>query len=232
MIKKWTFHLNHQANVNNDIVKRHERFLETLRGLGKPWEIPINKASQANPVRPGELCEIIQLGSVLPGKMKGNIVYPVRIKPYIDDKDDHLNINFNLNNVDFKVFSTQIFKHYISSFDAYRAEIYFDAASAIDFPEIQKIFFDTGKNLNARDGIYRIGPLCYFSDELCKKSFGFTSREVVNRLKDDVEDVYEHHNGVIIIYSSEPVDKETYFKIDKELRPLLSKKKSFLGFRI
>ena len=232
MIKKWNLNVKHHANVNDDIVGRHKQFLTALKGLGKPWEIPTNKSSEAKPVRPGELCEVVQLGSVLPGKMKGHIVYPVRVRPYIDDQDDILNIEFNLNDVNFHVFATQIFTHYVAAFEAYRAELYFDAASIIDYPEIQKIFFDTGKNLNSRDGIYRIGSLGYYSDELCKKSFGLSSKEVVKRLKGSVEDVYEHHDGVIIIYSSKPVDEETYFKIDNELRPLLSKKKSLLGFKI
>jgi hypothetical protein len=75
--------------------------------------------------------------------------------------------------------------------------------------------------VDIRKGVYRIWPANYWDRELCECSFKLTPEEIVKRLENKVADCRVFEDGVLLIYSFEPVLGDEILKINEVLMPIL-----------
>jgi hypothetical protein len=79
----------------------------------------------------------------------------------------------------------------------------------------------TKKDVNGRDGVFRINAANYFDKELCFRAFGKGSRELVDLLNGYVEEVCEFEEGVLIVISYTPLSADELLSAGDRLKSLV-----------
>lgn len=227
MIKKMILRFNHRPNIEDEIHARHQRFLarQSELGIKDPWRIPIGEKYLPSDIGADVVC-FVAFDEIEDNEFElgGMISYSLREPAYLMDRaavDDSIIIDFNPKDVDYKQLVHVTFPKMVSAFECYRADIYGEIMTMDEFNQMVELHYETGKDVGGRDSVYQFAPVSFFDRELCRRAFDLTPAQIVERLKDKVESVYEHEDGVIIIYSSEILTKEQLRSIDGELKPLL-----------
>ncbi|MGX5174224.1 hypothetical protein ACUR5C_09415 [Aliikangiella sp. IMCC44653] len=224
MSTKYVLELRHRPNLNDDISSRHNRFIKQQEGINSPWNISSDQVVIPSDIA-GELSSIVDLNKVLGKGLKGEIVYQLRSKEYLRDTaqyDDNLAIEFNPEKVDFSDLVQRVFPMLVDAFESYRATIYDKTLARSDWMDIVKQVRETGRDVNGRDGVYRINAVNYFDKELCQRSFTLSPEQIVERLDSKVEAVSLLNDGVLLIYNSKPLERSEHESIDSIIRALLS----------
>lgn len=217
---KYKLELRHRARPGEVFSERHEAFLKEISRLGFPWNLV---GSGPLPDIGSELIVSLSLDKVLGSGIKGRITYVYRGLSCIEDSaqyDDSIFIEFYGD----KVSSSDLIKIlpvYIQAFDCYRATIHNWSITRSDWPKVVDACNGTGKDVNGRDGVYRINAINYFDRELCHRAFGLSPEQIVKRLDGKVESVSLLNDGVFIIYCSRPMSREEHENINAEVRALL-----------
>jgi len=168
--------LRRRASVEEPIKKVHEEFSIFLHEFDKPWgykglNVPDVDLSAA------ELIFVVMLDDLCSRGCKSYISYKLRNKEYLQDNaqyDDYLIIEFKFKDQDFSVFLERVLPSYIRAFNCYRASIINCNLALQDWPEIVEQCNSTGRDINGRDGVYRINEINFFDRELCKRAFNLT----------------------------------------------------------
>lgn len=224
MSSKYVIGLRHRPNPNDDIGIRHKRFISRQSEVSKIWAIPDAGVIDL-PEITGELVSVIDLNYLTEERLDGQIVYSLRDEKYLRDNaqyDDHVSIEFDPDKINYSDLVLNVFPIFVTAFESYRAAIYERKIARSDFREIIKSCSDSGKDINGRDGVYRINAINYFDRELCWRAFNLSPEQIIDRLEGKVESVSSLHDGVLLIYSSKFLDHDDLEKIDSEIRPLLT----------
>jgi len=91
-----------------------------------------------------------------------------------------------------------------------------------DWPQVVELCNSTGKDVNGRDGVYRINAVNYYDRELCQRAFNLSPEQIVERLDGKVESVSLLSDGVMLIYSSKLLERDELEKIDAKVKALLA----------
>jgi hypothetical protein len=167
------------------------------------------------------------LSSCLTDGIKGAISYASRLPAAIVDKaisDDSIVLKFDNNEVDLEWFCNHVFPEVIKVFLPYRAAIVTDLDQDLDdFENIVQESQRTGSDIDGRDSVFRIQPVNYFDDLMCKRAFGLSANEVVEKLKKSAERAESFEAGALLMISSNPLVGEQLFSMDSIVRKDLSK---------
>lgn len=90
-----------------------------------------------------------------------------------------------------------------------------------DWPAVVAACDATKKDVNGRDGVFRINAANYFDKELCIRAFGKSPQQIINCLKGHVEEVSELGEGVLIILSYTPLSTSEITTAGERLREIL-----------
>ena len=63
----------------------------------------------------------------------------------------------------------------------------------------------SGRDIDGRDGVHRIWPVCLFDDLLCRRAFGIGAAEVAWRAAPECERAEVLHGGAFLLVTSEVV---------------------------
>jgi len=172
-----------------------------------------------------DLCVQVSLTPFLGSGLACGLLYQFRSPSYLRDNakyDDLMICEFNPEEVDFVAVARRVFPLYVDAFTPYRgAVIPQKDLGGEDWDEIVGLCKETGKDVDGRDGIYRISIVNYFDRELCRRAFNLSPEQIADRLKDKVELASLLLDGVLVIVTSEMVDRETLKGIDASLRSAL-----------
>ena len=217
---KYKIELRHRALPNESFEARHKKFMQAISELERPWNL---EGLGALPDIGAELLVSMSLDKVSPAGVKGRLTYVYRSEMYLEDTaqyDDNLFFEFNSGEIDLKNV-VKILPAYIAGFGCYRAAVHNWAITKSDWLKVVEECNSTGRDVNGRDGVYRINAINYFDRELCKRAFGLSPEEVVERLTGKVESVSLLSDGVFLVYSSQAMKREEHEKIDCEIKKLL-----------
>lgn len=161
------------------------------------------------------------LTPALPSPNRGAISYCPRRS--IDREhgmyDDVLTIDFEREPALYRELLADKFRGIVETFGSYRAAVLIDEDLDLDdFDEIVKQSERTEKDIDGRDGVFRIWPVSYFDDQLCRRAFSLAASEVGARVATQAERVFVTPAGVEIVASSAFVSTETIQLIDKNLK--------------
>ena len=138
------------------------------------------------------------------------IAYALRSESYLRDNaqyDDRMIVEFDPTEVDLAEVAKTVFPQYVEAFGAYRATIVIsDELSLDDWDEICELC-RTGKDVNGRDGVHRINSVNYFDRELCRRAFESSPEDILDRLDGKVETARIVADGVLLIVTSDMVDR-------------------------
>lgn len=211
----------HRPKFSESIEKRHENFLERLSGLGAPWDLA---GAVDVPDIEGELVVSVSLDKFLPKGIKGRIAYSLRSERYLEDDaqfDDYIFIEFSNAKIDYLDLLKRIFPAYVEAFGAYRAALHDWSVTRSDWPAVVAACDATKKDVNGRDGVFRINAANYFDEKLCLRAFGKSPQQIINCLKGHVEEASELAGGVLIVVSYTPLTTSEIATAGERLKELL-----------
>ena len=211
----------HRPKFSESIEKRHENFLERLSGLGAPWDLA---GAVDVPDIEGELVVSVSLDKFLPKGIKGRIAYSLRSERYLEDDaqfDDSLFIEFSNAKIDYLDLLKRIFPAYVEAFGAYRAALHDWSVTRSDWPAVVAACDATKKDVNGREGVFRINAANYFDEKLCLRAFGKSPQQIINCLKGHVEEASELAGGVLIVVSYTPLTTSEIATAGERLKELL-----------
>ena len=211
----------HRPKFSESIEKRHENFLERLSGLGAPWDLA---GAVDVPDIEGELVVSVSLDKFLPKGIKGRIAYSLRSERYLEDDaqfDDSIFIEFSNAKIDYLDLLKRIFPAYVEAFGAYRAALHDWSVTRSDWPAVVAACDATKKDVNGRDGVFRINAANYFDEKLCLRAFGKSPQQIINCLKGHVEEASELAGGVLIVVSYTPLTTSEIATAGERLKKLL-----------
>ena len=218
---KYKIELRHRAQPDEPFEEKHKKFIEEVSELDSPWNL---EGLEPLPDIGAELLVTVSLDKVFGKGVKGRLTYMYRNNDYLEDNaqyDDNLFIEFNAGKINLEDV-VKILPYYVSAFGCYRATVHNWSITRSDWPKVVEGCNDTGKDVNGRDGVYRINAINYFDGDLCQSAFGLSPEDIVNRLNGKVELVSLLNDGVFLVYSSQILERSEHEKIDHEIKTLLN----------
>ncbi|KWT02807.1 MULTISPECIES: hypothetical protein [Pseudomonas syringae group] len=215
---KYKLEFRHRAQHDESIAARHAQFIEGVSALGNGWDF---KGLGELPDIGSELLLSMTLDKVLPAGITGRLTYQYREEGYLENDaqyDDTLFIEFSSERVDLSDVVKRLFPSYVKAFGCYRATLHDWTVTRRDWPKILEACEATGKDVNGRDGIYRINAVNYFDGALCRLEFNLTPKQMVERLNGKVEAARAFEGGILLIYTSYEVVGSELESIDAEVR--------------
>lgn len=218
---KYKLEFRHRPNFSESIEDRHNTFLRTVSDLGVPWGL--NDSLKVPPIG-SELVTSVSLDKLLPVGVKGRISYALRDQKYLEDDaqfDDTLFIEFAASKVDYSDLLKVVFPRYIKAFGSYRSALHDWSVTRSDWPLVVEACEATKKDVNGRDGVFRINAANYFDKELCFRAFGKGPRELVDLISGYVEEVREFEDGILIVISYNPLSVDELLSAGERLKSLV-----------
>ncbi|MEA9589719.1 hypothetical protein VC279_20205 [Xanthomonas sp. WHRI 10064A] len=221
LMTTYKLEFRHRPKFSESIEKRHKNFLEKLSGLGKPWDLA--DAVEVPDIE-DELVISVSLDKFLPKGIKGQVTYSLRNEKYLEDNaqfDDSLFFELSNAEIYYSDLLKIIFPAYVSAFGAYRAALHDWSVTRSDWPAVVAACDATKKDVNGRDGVFRISAVNYFDGELCLRAFGKSPQQIISCLKGHVEEASELAGGVLIVVSYTPLSTSEINTAGELLRKLL-----------
>lgn len=218
---KYKLEFRHRPNFSESIEDRHNNFLRVVSDMGVPWGL--NDSLKVPPIG-SELVTSVSLDKLLPVGVKGRISYALRDQKYLEDDaqfDDTLFIEFTASKVDYSDLLKVVFPRYIKAFGSYRSALHDWSVTRSDWPLVVEACEATKKDVNGRDGVFRINAANYFDKELCFRAFGKGPRELVDSVSGCVEEVREFEDGVLIVISYNPLSAGELLSAGDRLKSLV-----------
>lgn len=137
--------------------------------------------------------------------------------------DDVLTITVPRSRRLYSVFVKDLFIRIVDAFDAYRAGVSVDEDLELsDFDEIVELSERTGKDVDGRDGVFRIGPANAFDEELCMRAFRLRAEEVVRKVQPHVEIARLVKGKACFVVTSNLLERSEVLAIDQKFKLLLT----------
>jgi hypothetical protein len=200
--------LRRRPRMDEDIATLNRRFAQALTEIPGFWEQ--GKGASDATWDPGEEAASLYLDCLAPG-LHGQIMYQGRFESDVNwdvaAADDFLVLNqVDIQSVDYSRFCAVTIPSLIEIFTPYRGEVETDHDVAMaDWDITCEQANQTRRDIDGRDSVYRIWPVCFFDEELCRRSFNLTAKEVVNRAGPECEDAYMLAGGAFLLVSSRPL---------------------------
>ena len=102
----------------------------------------------------------------------------------------------------------RVFPQYIKAFGAYRAALHDWSVTRSDWPMVVAACEATKKDVNGRDGVFRINAANYFDRELCSRAFGKSPKEILDFFKS----IYFFHWRHFTFKKAGIIDSESFKK--------------------
>jgi hypothetical protein len=91
-----------------------------------------------------------------------------------------------------------------------------------DWDEVVALREATGKDIEGRDSVFRLGPVNHLDRELCRRAFGLVPEEVARALNGRVEAASVLLDGVFIVASSRLISRDELEVLNRNLREALA----------
>src|SRR5262249_31400728 len=180
----------------------------------------------ARDVAPGDLSALVRLRGLSPKGEMSYVKYPFRSEKYLRDNarfDDIAIILFRLGAAGrLRELFYEVLPAYVEAFGCYKATLRGPDIRLADWKRVVELSNSTGKDVDGRDGVYRIHPGNYFDRELCQRAFGLAPEKIVERLQGKVENVLALGDGVLLVCNSGiPLAREEYMEMDTRVQAFL-----------
>ena len=200
--------LRRRANLDEPSPELNAKLVEQFVAIPGFWEA--SKTADDAPFEfPGE-CASLDLRTALASGLAGQISYAPRFAGYLSrdiaQSDDFLSLRLDTEEMDYDRFCSATLPRLTDVFRPCRAAAHTDEAVLLaDFDITRVQSQKTGRNINGRDSVHRIWPVCFFDDLLCRRAFGMGAAEVAARAAPECERAEVMHGGAFLLVASEIV---------------------------
>jgi hypothetical protein len=215
-----------RAILSEHVPTINTKFVESFAALSGFWAVDKHVCDADFDPGTGESATLDLRKSLVPG-LKGEILYAARLAGYLDrdvaTSDDFLMLRLDTEKVDYKKFCSETFIDLINILQPYRADLQTDESVGLaDWEIVCDQSKKTGRNIDGRDSVFRIWPVNFFDDLLCRRSFGIGAEEVVRRASPECERAEVLNGGAFLLVTSDLV-------VGSALDDLSARVKSRLG---
>jgi hypothetical protein len=210
---KYYFEARSIPSVACTIASKHNQFLEGTRDLRSPW------GSTGNVPAPdigAGLSTGVSARKLLGRGLSGDINYHYRgdLRDHASS-DDFFYFVFNPEKIDFAYLVDVVFLQYVKAFDPYYAAITDQEFVHLDFED------NASLSPNARNSLFRLGAVTYMKDDFCRRAWGMSAPELVQKLQGGVEHVCEAADGVFLVLTSKVLPLEELKALTASARDLI-----------
>jgi hypothetical protein len=218
---KYKLMMRSRPDPGERIADKHNRFLDALARMPKPWGASSKVRPQAG--EPGSsFATYVDLTKLF--HLRARARYANRW--YLRDTaehDDYFTLEFNPEKVEgYASLALVGVERLIAGFNAYYLEIKDERFTHKYFDAWRKTGYDD------RDGVSRLSLVNYFDAELCRRAFGLTPRQVCGRLskldrtpRRTVLHTCEFRGGVHVALHPDPLPFEQADRLCRDARRLL-----------
>ncbi len=144
---------------------------------------------------------------VLVEGLGGQVRYCARFPGWIDQDismcDDTLMFAMDTIKVDYTEFCRVTLQKLIDIFGPYRVSVRTDETVEMADWEITRVQSnETKRDVDGRDSVHRIWPVCFIDNLLCQRSFGMSAAEVVARVAPECERAELLYGGAFLIVTT------------------------------
>ena len=146
--------------------------MQAMARHAPPWGLKGLEIPPARDVAPGDLSALVRLRGLSPKGEMSYVKYAFRSEKYLEDNarfDDHAIILFKAAAAADRLreLFDEVLPAYVEAFDCYKATLCDPDIRLADWKRVVELSNSTGKDVDGRDGVYRIHPGNYFDRELC-----------------------------------------------------------------
>jgi hypothetical protein len=182
--------MRRRARLDEPMPEFNARLVEQFRAISDFWGE--GKTAADAPFEQGE-SGTLDLRKALRDGLSGQIIYLPRFPGYLSKDvssmaDDSMRIRLNTDKIDYAAFCDKTLPQLITLFRPYRGHMETDhKVWTADREVVRQQSRQTGRNIDGRDSIYRIWPVCWFDEELSRRTFGIGAEEAVGRVAPECE---------------------------------------------
>ena len=200
--------IRRRATLDESSPDLNSRLVEQFMTVPGFWSA--GKAVGGAPFEFGGESATLDLRGALVDGLSGQVLYRARFAGYlsrdIGQSDDFVSLSLNPEKADYARFCSATLPRLIEIFGAYRAAVETDKAVMLADFEVTRVQSQkTGRNVSGRDGVYRIWPVCFIDDLLCRRAFGLSAEAVVARAAPECERAEVLCGGAFLLVTSEVV---------------------------
>ena len=194
--------IRRRASLAEPSPELNAKFVEQFAAVPGFWDAG-KTASDAPFEFTGESASL-DLRTALASRLAGQIFYAPRFAGYLSRdiarSDDFISLRLDTEEADYARFYSDTLPRLIDIFRPYRAAAETDDAVMLaDFDLICAQSQKTGRDIDRRDSVHRIWPVCFFDDLLCRRAFGIGAAEVVARAAPECERAEVMHGGAFLL---------------------------------
>ena len=202
------FMLRRRAVLDESSPELNARLVEQFVAIPSFWDI--SKTADDTPFEFTGEAASLDLGTALISGLAGQITYRPRFAGYLSrdiaQSDDFIWLRLDTEKANYAQFCSATLPQLIEVFGSYRAVAETDkAVRRRDNELIRSQWRADGPDLDGRDSVYRIWPVCFFDDLLCRRAFGIGAEEVAARAAPECERAEVLHGGAFLLVTSEVV---------------------------
>ncbi len=202
------FMLRRRASLDEPSPELNAKFVEQFAAVPGFWGA--GKTAGDAPFEFTGASASLDLRTVLVDGLAGQVLYRARFAGYLSrdiaQSDDFVSLCLITEEADYARFCSTTLPRLIEIFKPYRAAAHTDEAVMLaDFDITRVQSQKTGRNIDGRDSVYRIWPVCFFDDLLCRRAFGIGAAEVAARAAPECERAEVLHGGAFLLVTSEIV---------------------------
>jgi hypothetical protein len=181
--------MRRRARLDEPMPEFNARLVEQFLAIPGFWGE--GKTAADAPFEQGEMGSL-DLRKALRDGLAGQVVYAARfprnLSRDVAKVDDVTRIRLNTDKIDYAAFCTETLPRLITVFRPYRGHMETDPkVRAADWEVVRQQSRQTGRNIDGRDSIFRIWPVCWFDEELSRRTFGIGVEEAVRRAAPECE---------------------------------------------
>jgi hypothetical protein len=202
--------LRSRPKAEDAIPEYHDRILSQLSELPAPWGVtrkPWPKAAD-----PGDnFSRTVTLRNFFGKTIVMTASYSHR--DALDDhgsSDDYFKFEFDAHQVDYSLLLTTALPRFIKVMQCYRAGLMPHDYHLHEAGNMGQVGF--------RDGVYNISPANFFDRELCRRAFGLTPHQVLEKLASRIAEGRILNDGVYIVATREIVDEAQARELARRLK--------------
>jgi hypothetical protein len=215
--------MRRRARLDEPISTLNARLVEQFMAVPGFWGE--GKTAADAPLEQDETGSL-DLRKALRDGLSGQLIYMARFPGYLSKDvaraDDTLRIRLNTDKIHYATFCTETLPRLIAIFGSYRGYMETDAqVRAADWQVVRQQSRQSGRNVDGRDGIFRVWPVCWFDDVLSRRAFGIDVPEAIRRVAPECERAEIVADCAFLIVTSAIVTGSSLDMIDTRIRARL-----------